>query len=84
MSTLIMGSPHIISTHPPTGEADQVPSTVPPPRSRVFSPEAGTEPVTARIEAAATLVGLLVGELVEEPEDGGDRVGDSFPNVSER
>jgi hypothetical protein len=26
MSTLIKGSPHITSTHPPTGETDQVPS----------------------------------------------------------
>src|SRR4051812_12476836 len=26
MPTLIMGSPHITSTHPPTGETDQVPN----------------------------------------------------------
>jgi electron transfer flavoprotein beta subunit len=26
MSTLIKGSPHITSTHPPTGETDQVPA----------------------------------------------------------
>jgi hypothetical protein len=61
----------------------RVTSTVPPPRSHVFGPEAGTKPVTARIAAAATLVALLVGEPVEEHEDGGDRVGDSFARVSE-
>jgi hypothetical protein len=53
-------------------------------RSPAFGPEAGTEPITARTEAAATLVALLVGEPVEEHEDGGDRVGDSFARVSER
>src|SRR3954454_23436116 len=29
MPTLIMGSPHITSTHPPTGETDQVPTAPP-------------------------------------------------------
>src|SRR3954465_12964418 len=29
MSTLIKGSPHISSTHPPTGETDQVPPPTP-------------------------------------------------------